>query len=109
MPFEFSCFISYRHCQQPLGKKIVTDLYNALSSELELMTERRVFLDTERLEGGYFWNEALAEAICRSVCMLVLFTPDYFNLQHIYPTHRVSRNGGPGGGTAFAARVDTQT
>lgn len=84
MSFEYSCFVSYRHCQSQLGKRIINDLYNAICGELELMTDKEVYLDRERLEGGYFYNEALARALCRSVCMIVVFTPTYFNMHHTY-------------------------
>ncbi len=84
MPFQHACFISYRHCQSELGKRIVNDLYEAIAGELELMTERTVYLDRERLEGGYFYNEALARDLCKSVCMISVFTPTYFSLDHKY-------------------------
>ena len=35
MPFKHGCFISYRHGQNYLMKRIIDDLYAALSSELE--------------------------------------------------------------------------
>jgi len=84
MSFKYSCFMSYRHCRNQLGKRIVSDLYNALSGELELMTDKEVYLDRERLEGGYFYNEALARALCESVCLIAVFTPTYFDRYHTY-------------------------
>jgi len=84
MPFEYSCFISYRHCRNQLGQRIVNELYNALSGELELMTDKEVYLDRERLEVGYLYNEALARALCESACMIVVFTQTYFNRAHTY-------------------------
>jgi hypothetical protein len=36
-----------------------------------------VFMDKPRLNPGYNNNEALAEAICESVCMIVVFSPLY--------------------------------
>jgi len=84
MPFKYSCFISYRHCKNQLGKRIVNELHDALSGELELVTDKEVFLDKERLEPGYLYNEVLAEALCRSVCLIVIFTETYFNMNHTY-------------------------
>ena len=44
----------------------------------------QVFLDTARLQGAQFYNEALASAICQSVCMVVFYTPTYFELNSTY-------------------------
>lgn len=84
MPFTYSCFISYRHGQRKLAERIVNDLYEALSNELELFLDEKVYLDRERLKGGDFYNEALATALCQSVCMIVIFTPTYFHQSHLF-------------------------
>lgn len=42
-----------------------------------------VLVDWERLQGGDFYNEALTLALCESVCMVVVFTPTYFDKEHI--------------------------
>jgi hypothetical protein len=87
MPFEYACFISYRHGQRKLVQRIVNDLYDALCSELEAQFGRdAVYLDRDRLQGGDFYNEALATALCQSVCMIVVFTPAYFDHEHTYCT-----------------------
>jgi hypothetical protein len=84
MPFEYSCFISYRHCKNQLGKRIINEFYDALSGELELMTDKAAFLDKDRLEAGYFYNEELAKSLCKSVCLIMIFTPTYFDIDHTY-------------------------
>jgi hypothetical protein len=76
---RYACFISYRHGQRKLAERIVTDLYEALSSEIELLRNEEIYLDRSRLEGGNFYNEALAQALCKSVCMIMIFTPTYFD------------------------------
>ena len=38
---------------------------------------RGVFIDTGRLQPGYKYNEMLAQAICQSVCMVVVYSPKY--------------------------------
>ncbi len=60
MPFKYSCFISYRHHQGKLARRIINDLYTALTSELELLTGKEIFLDWQRLEAGYLLDESLA-------------------------------------------------
>ena len=75
---------SYRHGQRALAERIITDLYDALTAELELLINEQVFLDRERLKGGDFYNEALSTALCESVCMIVVFTPTYFDKKYTY-------------------------
>jgi hypothetical protein len=84
MPFKYSCFISYRHGQRKLAERIINDLSEALSNELELLLDKEVYLDRERLKGGEFYNEALATALCESACMIVVFTPTYFDKEHTF-------------------------
>ena len=79
MAIKYSCFISYRHGQRQLSERIINDLSLALTNELELFTDKEIFIDRERLKGGDFYNEELARAICESVCMIVVFTPRYFD------------------------------
>jgi hypothetical protein len=43
-----------------------------------------VYLDQERLQGGDLFNPELAHALCHSVCMVVLFSPQYFDTEHTY-------------------------
>jgi len=84
MPFKYSCFISYRHGQRELAERIINDLHKALSNELEMLLNEEVFVDRERLKGGTFYNEELASALCESACMIVVFTPTYFDKKFSY-------------------------
>jgi hypothetical protein len=85
MAFEHACFISYRHhAQSALAEKFIVDLVAALRSELGVLLEQGVYIDRDRMKGGYFFNTALARALCRSVCMIVVYTPTYFSRVHPY-------------------------
>jgi TIR domain-containing protein len=85
MPFEHACFISYRHHEQSqLAERFILDLSEALRNELTLMIEEDIFVDRERMKGGMFFNPALAHALCKSVCMIVVYTPTYFSRVHTY-------------------------
>jgi hypothetical protein len=84
MAFKYSCFISYRHGQNQLAERIVNDLSTALANELELYIGTEVYVDRERLKGGDFYNEELARALCQSICMIMVFTPRYFDLHSTY-------------------------
>jgi hypothetical protein len=81
---EYACFISYRHGQGDLAAKIITNLYTGLAGELELLLDKGVYLDRERMTGGYLYNQALARALCNSACMIIVFTPTYFDSTHTY-------------------------
>ena len=84
MAFEYSAFISYRHGRYKLAHKIINDLFEAISSELELLRTEKVFIDRGRMKGGAFHEKVIAEALCKSVCMIVVFTPTYFNKDFPY-------------------------
>jgi hypothetical protein len=77
MPFRYACFISYCHGQYDLTKQFIEQLKHALKSELEPMLDEEVYIDEERLRPGYRYNEALATAICESICMIVVYSPRY--------------------------------
>jgi len=84
MPFEYSCFISYRHGEKGMERFIV-DFWQALESEVKaLIDDKGVFIDRERLKGGDFFNERLATSLCKSACMIMIFTPTYFSKKHPY-------------------------
>ena len=58
----------------------------ALASELEAHTALPIYRDDKRLQGGDFFNPALARSLCESVCMIMVFTPTYFDSDHPYCT-----------------------
>ena len=85
MPFKYACFLSYRVGAEP-G---VNNLYRAFRQELAeqvdlFMPGLGVYLDQERLQGGAIYNAELAHALCHSVCMVVLFSPQYFDTEHTF-------------------------
>ncbi|MDE2370771.1 MAG: toll/interleukin-1 receptor domain-containing protein [Burkholderiales bacterium] len=75
--FEYACFISYSHGQNDLVRGFMDQFAAALGDELETLLELPIYLDKERLQPGYMFNEALADALCRSVCMVAVYTPVY--------------------------------
>jgi hypothetical protein len=82
MPFHHPCFISYVHGEHELIKGFLTQLKKALDSYLEPYFEKGPYIDDEGLSPGNRFNDKLAEAICRSVCMIVVYVPKYD--QHTY-------------------------
>src|SRR5690349_8199636 len=77
MPFKYSCFVSYCHGKEDLVKTFIRELKTALKQYLDAYLDEEVYIDEDRLQGGDFYNEKLAEAICQSVCMIVVYTPKY--------------------------------
>lgn len=86
MPFEHACFVSYRHpdAQGDLAERFIEDLSGALQSELGAWMNERLFVDRNRMRAGTLFNPALATALCRSICMIVIYTPHYFDAEHSY-------------------------
>jgi hypothetical protein len=76
----YSCFISYRH---PASKdnreaKLIRHVVQAFSDHIEMYThDHTVYFDEKRLVPGYQYDEKLAQAICRSACMVVIYWPAY--------------------------------
>src|SRR5689334_16819835 len=77
MPFKYSCFISYRNGRNDLMRQFINDLEQALKAYIEPWLVEEVYIDRDRLLPGYEYNEALAHAICQSVCMIVVYSPTY--------------------------------
>lgn len=80
MPLRHSCFISYRNSQDDIAKELAI----SLSTELGRWLDMDVYVDKGRIKGGDFFNDELAQALCESVCWIVIFTPTYFSKQHTY-------------------------
>lgn len=76
-PFQYACFVSYCHGQHALVKTFVQQFKQALEAELEPLLEHGVYIDFERLEPGFRYNDELGVAICRSLCMVVIYSPTY--------------------------------
>jgi hypothetical protein len=79
-----ACFISYRHRPSKEYVRVIEDFYETLEGEIVLWMNEQVYLDRKRLEGGDFFNPALATAVCESVCMIAFYTPTYFQLDSMY-------------------------
>lgn len=71
------CFISYCHGQHELTKTFILQLKEALDSSLEPLGVGEAYFDQERLKPSFDFNEALAQAVCQSVCMIVVYSPKY--------------------------------
>ena len=86
MMLKWACFISYRVGKGALASGIVKDFYEKLSNEVELQSEGGVYLSEANLNPGDVLDPALETELCRSACMVVLFTATYFSRTHPYCT-----------------------
>ena len=77
MPFKYACFISYPSAQGQMLKEFVEELKEALRDCIDPYLDEEVYIDKEQLGGGDHFNEALAQAICQSLCMIVVYVPKY--------------------------------
>ena len=85
MPFKYACFLSYRVGAEPGANNLYLTLKQKLAEQVDLyMPGLGIYLDRERLQGGDLYNSELAHALCHSVCMVVLFSPQYFDAEHTY-------------------------
>jgi hypothetical protein len=76
MSFKHSCFISYVRGQHDLIREFLNQLTKALRSSLEPYFDEGPYYDQE-LQAGEHFDQKLADAICRSVCMIVIYYPKY--------------------------------
>jgi hypothetical protein len=75
--FKYSCFISHCHGSGDLTKNFIEELKKELWNTIEQYLDQGVYIDIDRLEPGYKYNEELAQAICQSICMVVVYSPRY--------------------------------
>ena len=75
--FKYACFISYCHGQHELVTGFTDQLKQALDDELDAFLDAPVYLDKDRLLPGAKYNEKLGADICRSLCMVVVYSPRY--------------------------------
>lgn len=76
---KWACFVSYRHGQGELIKDFIDELSSAIENRLGILgMGLRVFVDRERLKPSYSVTPGLAQAICQSVCMIVVYNNGYF-------------------------------
>lgn len=87
MLFKNSCFISYRNNgQSELTKRLVEGLEQALKEELGMLLEEEtgIFLDKVRIEKGDIIDKQIAQELCKSLCLIVLYTPAYLSRDRTY-------------------------
>jgi TIR domain-containing protein len=83
MGFQWACFLSYRHSNAD-GLAVVDAFHDKLERELG-MRGLQVYRDN-RNDAGTLYNSLIATTLCESVCMVMMYWPEYFSLEHPYCT-----------------------
>ncbi len=76
MPFKCSCFISYPHNAGKSVEKFVTRLKVELQDRFAQFVTDPIVTDHDNFTGVDF-HKAIAEKICQSACLLVVYMPVY--------------------------------
>jgi hypothetical protein len=83
MAFKYSCFISYRRIDVELANVFVDSLERALRNYITpYAPNTRVFLDRNEMKGAALFDPTLAQRICESVIMVMVYVPAYFDEEH---------------------------
>ena len=83
MDLQYSCFISYPHGQENVLVPIVEDFVKGLKTELGTQDRRPVWFD-KTLTAGQRLDPAVGVGLCKSGCMIMIYTPLYFDEEHTY-------------------------
>jgi TIR domain len=67
----------YPNAQGEMMKAFVEELKQALTDYVDPYLDEEIYIDKEQLGGGDHYNEVLAQAICQSLCMIVVYVPKY--------------------------------
>ncbi len=76
MSIKYACFVSYPHSKEILMSNFMQQLKQALAASLEPYLRNEVYMDDRHI-GCDNYNEGIAQAICESICMIVVFSPVY--------------------------------
>jgi hypothetical protein len=63
---------------------LARDFHSSLDRELRHWTPLPIYRDETRLNGGDFFNRELSLALCESACMVMIYTPTYFDKVSTY-------------------------
>lgn len=78
---EYLCFVSYASPNEDFAN----DLEEALGRELNrYVRDKGLFTYKRELHGGDFIDESIQNALCKSLCMIIIYTPSYFDLNYTY-------------------------
>jgi len=80
--FQYACFISFPSPQGNIIRPAVQELREDLLGEIQDQIGKDVYVDFGRLDNRY--DEAVAIALCESVCMIMVYTQRYFDRANLF-------------------------
>lgn len=84
MPFEYCCFISYPHGHNDVLVPRIEDFVAGLEQEIYAVSRKKIWVDVRNLQGGSRLNGTIGPELCKSACMILIYTPLYFDAEHTY-------------------------
>jgi hypothetical protein len=80
-PFEYACYISYPLDLGGLVEDYVTELRESLYMEMSAYGKQygQIYSEWKRFYKAGFDHNDLSRKLCKSVCMIIVFTPAYFD------------------------------
>ncbi len=90
--FKYDFFISYPHMNENQQPHLITNFAEALASKLSFIRQytdtETAFIDKNRLKAGFRWEPALAQALCRSRCLILVYNEQYFAREYCMLEYR---------------------
>jgi len=83
--FTYAAFISWPHALSERGMEIVEELARSLEDSFRTHIDDgrpRVFFDKDRMKAGYKWADILRRSVCRSVVVIPILVPTYFDSEY---------------------------
>jgi hypothetical protein len=81
--YEHHCFISWPHVESNDVKDCARNVKRMIREYLSISVSRpEVFLDEDGIPGGAEWEETLRRKLCRSVTMVAICAPIYYDSSH---------------------------
>jgi hypothetical protein len=84
MAFEYCCFVSYPHGQDDVLVPWAKSFVEGLKQEIGAQIRGKIFLDNNFFMAGDWLEESIGSNLCKSACMILLYTPLYFDTEHVY-------------------------
>ena len=81
--YEYHAFISWPHINDSVVRNCANRLKEVLEDKLsDKFHEPNVFLDSDSINPGAPWPNAIKDALCRSVTMIAVWSNMYFDQRH---------------------------
>lgn len=80
----YPCFISFRHFDDEISVEFIKQFEKCLTGYLNPLVGQKPFIDYNRMAPGYDLKPAITDALCQSACMLVIWSPKYFDTEHVW-------------------------